>query len=270
MRTRNTKSILSITFTFLLTILFCSTAFAAITGTDSKGSYSYDESKKEEGSKSKTPPAQGTQGSVTKKGEGSGSKAYPLKKHQGKMHGKKEGSGSKAYPHKSPKGYMHGKKEGSGQKSYMPSRRGYMHKSKEGSGSKKYSHGSSHGTSYSSHKSSGYSRSHRSGKSPFGHVLHFTKKLGLTNEQVDKIKAHEFEFKKMKIQTTADNVIAHMELDRLVHSATIDEAGMRALADRISEIKSIKIHAMIEAKIVLLKVLTPEQRQKVSQMHSSK
>ena len=100
--------------------------------------------------------------------------------------------------------------------------------------------------------------------------MHFTKKLGLTNEQVDKIKAHEFEFKKMKVQTTADNVIAHMELDRLVHSATIDEAGMRALADRISEIKSRKIHAMVEAKIFILKVLTAEQRQKVSQMHSSR
>ncbi len=251
MQTRNIKSIIVITFTFLLTFMFCSISFAAITGTDSKGSYSYDENKKEEGSKSKSPPAQGTHKSVTKKGEGSGSKAYPYKK---------------------PQGYTHGKKEGSGDKSYKPSKHGYMQKSGkgEGSGSKKYSHGSSHGKSYSSHKGSGYSRAHRSGKSPFGHVLHFTKKLGLTNEQVDKIKAHEFEFKKMKVQTTADNVIAHMELDRLVHSATIDEAGMRALADRISEIKSRKIHAMVEAKIFILKVLTAEQRQKVSQMHSSR
>lgn len=269
MRTRNTKSIISITFTLLLTVIFCSTSFAAITGTDSKGSYSYDENKKEEGSKSKSPPAQGTQGSVTKKGEGSGSKAYPLKKHRGKMHGQKEGSGSKAYPHKSPKRYMHGKKEGSGHKSYMPSRHGYMHKSREGSGSKKYSHGPGHGKSYSTHKRSGHGRSHHAGKSPFKHILCFTKKLGLTNEQVEKIKAHEFEFKKMKIQTTADNVIAHMELERLAHSETVDEAGMRALADRISKIKSIKIHAMIEAKIVILKILTPEQRQKANKMHSS-
>ena len=247
MRTRNIKSIIAITFTLLLTVMFCSVSFAAISGTDSKGSYSYGESKKEEGSKSKNPPAQGTHGSITKKGEG---------------------SGSKAYPHKRPKGYMHGKKEGSGNKSYIPSRRGYTHKSREGSGGKRYSHGPGHGKSYS-YKRSGHGSAHQSGKSPFKHVLCFTKKLGLTKEQVKKIKGHEFEFKKMKVQTKADNVIAHMELERLAHLETIDEAGMRALADRISEIKSRKIHAMVEAKITILKILTAEQRQKTNKMHSS-
>ena len=256
MRTRTTKFILITAFTLLLTVMFCSISLAAITGTDSKGSYSYSESKKEEGSKSKSPSAQGTQESITKKGEGSGSKAYSHKKPHKYTHGKK---------------YSHGKKEGSGHnKMHMPSKHGYKHKNKagEGSGSKKYSHGSPHGKSHSPHKASGHSRSHKSGKSPFEHVLCFTKKLGLTEEQVNKIKAHEFEYKKMKIQAKADHAIAHMELDRLVHSNTVDEAGMRALADRISKIKSRKIHAMVEAKITILKILTPEQRQKVSKKHS--
>lgn len=245
MQTRKIKSILVTTFSLLLTVIFCSTSIAAISGTDSKGSFSYDESKKE-GSKSKSPASKGTQGSVTKKGEGSGSKAHP---HMGKkyMHGKK-----------------HGKKEGSGHKAHAPSRHGYKHKGKEGSGSKKYSHGKSR----SAHKRSGHGSFHGSKKSPFEHVLCFTKKLGLTEEQVNKIKAHEFEFKKMKIQAKADHAIAHMELDRLAHSDTVDEAGMRAVGNRIVEIKSRKIHAMIEAKITILNILTAEQRQKVSKMHS--
>jgi len=92
----------------------------------------------------------------------------------------------------------------------------------------------------------------------------------LTKDQVEKIKAHEFEFKKMQIQTQADHAIAHMELDRLAHSDSIDEAGMRAVGDRIVKIKSRKIHAMIEAKIAILKILTAEQRQKVRQIYSSK
>ena len=237
------KTIITIAFSLLLTILFCSTSLAAISGTDSSGSYSFDAENKQEGSKSKNPASKGT---VTKKGEG---------------------SGSKAPPHKKP-GYMHGKKEGSGHKSYAPSRKGYTHKGgqKEGSAGRKYSHGSPH----SSHQASGHGRAHQSGKSPFEHVLCFTKKLGLTEGQVEKIKGHEFEFKKMKIQTTADHAIAHMELDRLVHSGSIDEAAMRAIADRIIEIKSKKIRAMVEAKIVLLNILTPEQRQKVNQIHSKK
>jgi len=244
MQTRKIKSILVAAFSLLLTVIFCSTSMAAILGTDSKGSFSYGESKKEEGSKSKSPASKGTHGSVTKKGEGSGSKATL---HKG--------------------GYSHGKKR-HGQKSYAPSRHGYMHKGKEGSGSRKYSHGSPHKRSYSAHKGSGHGKSHHSGKSPFKHVLCFTKKLGLTEEQVAKIKAHEFEFKKMKIQAKADHAIAHMDLDRLAHSDTVDEAGMRAVGNRIVEIKSRKIHAMIEAKITILKILTAEQRQKVSKMHS--
>jgi len=241
MQTRKIKSIFMTTFSLLLTVMFCSTSIAAISSTDSKGSYSYGESKKE-GSKSKSPASTRSHGSVTKKGEGSGSKATSHKNGYGK--------------------------KGHGQKSYAPSSHGYTHKAKEGSGKKKYSHGSPHKKSHSAHKGSGHGSSHRSGKSPFKHVLCFTKKLGLTAEQVEQIKAHEFEFKKMKIQRKADHAIAHMELDRLAHSATVDEAGMRAVGNRIVEIKSRKIHAMIEAKITILKILTAEQRQKVSKMHS--
>ncbi len=247
MQTRKIKSIFVTALSLLLTVMFCSTSGAAISGTDSKGSYVYGEESKKEGSKSKSAAPQGTKGSVTKKGEGSGSKAYPHKLH------------------KKP---MHGKKEGSGPKSYAPSRHGYKHKGKEGSGSKKFSHGSPHKKSHSAHKGSGHGRSHHSGKSPFEHILCFTKKLGLTEGQVKKIKGHEFEFKKMKIQAKADHAIAHMELNRLAHSDTVDEAGMRAVGNKIVEIKSRKIHAMIEAKITLLKILTAEQRQKVSKLHS--
>lgn len=238
MQTGRTKSILLATFSLLLTVIFCSTAFASILSTDSKGSYSYEESKKE-GSKSKTPASKGTHGSVTKKGEG---------------------SGSKYNPHKGSKGHGH--------KAYSPSSHGYTHKSTEGSGSKKYAHGSPHKKSHSAYKGSGHGSFHQSGKNPFKHVLCFTKKLGLTENQVAAIKTHAFEYKKMKIQVHADHAIAHMDLDQLAHSDTVNEAGLRAVGNRIVEIKTRKIQAMIEAKITILKILTPEQRRKVSAMYS--
>jgi len=244
MQTRKFKPIITTTFTLLLIALFYSTSIAAVTGTDSKGSYSYGDDSKTEGSKTKSPAYnKGTQRSVTKRGEGSGNKSYIPSKH----------------------GYTHKSREGSGKK-YSD---GSGHRGSYGPGYGK-SYGPGYGKSHSPHKRYGHGSAHRSGKSPFEHVLCFTKKLGLTKAQVEKIKAHDFEFKKMQIQAQADHAIAHMELDRLAHSNSVDEAGMRALGNRIVEIKSRKIHAMIEAKITILKILTAEQRQKVSQIYSSK
>jgi protein CpxP len=163
-----------------------------------------------------------------------------------------EASESKAYAH--PKGH---------EKGYTASEHGYMHPKKEGSGGDKYSHGAPHA---GSHGSSGHKGSH--GKNPFKHILCFEEKLGLTAAQVEQIKSGEFEYEKFKVQSHASHAIAHMELDRLVHAETLDEAKIRSVGDQLIEIKSATIRAMIEAKILLLKILTPEQRSKVKEMHS--
>ena len=171
-------------------------------------------------------------------------------------------------------GVNHNKSEGSKSKSYSHGSKGYSghisgsdsHKKSEGSKSKSYSHGKSgHGKSYG-HKS----KSHPHGghnQNPFQHVLHFKKKLGLTNSQIQSMKELELDFKKKGIQADADHEIAHLELDRHVHSGELDEAKIRAAGAKIVAAKSNKIMAMIEAKIQLLKLLTAEQRQKMVKMH---
>ena len=156
----------------------------------------------------------------------------------------------------------------------------YKHgqKMREGSKSKGYGHGkASHGKPYGTHK--GYV-SHKGGhkysgahkaishmKDPFQHVMKFKRMLSLTDEQLRKIRALQFDYKKIRIMSKADHEIAHMEMDRIVHSGGIDESGIRGVANRISNIKSKKIHAVAEAKIGLLKVLTDEQRQRIAQMY---
>jgi len=164
--------------------------------------------------------------------------------------------------------------EGSKSKSYSHGSKGYSghisgsdsHKKSEGSKSKSYSHGKSgHGKSYG-HKS----KSHPHGghnQNPFQHVLHFKKKLGLTNSQIQSMKELELDFKKKGIQADADHEIAHLELDRHVHSGELDEAKIRAAGAKIVASKTNKIMAMIDAKIQLLKLLTAEQRQKMAKMH---
>jgi Spy/CpxP family protein refolding chaperone len=163
----------------------------------------------------------------------------------GGPHGKSEGPGSKpGYG----KGYGHGSKHGYGKKEGSRGRHGY----------------GKHGTSRH-----GYRSGHGGhGKDPFRHVLRFAKSLGLTEAQIGKIKNMKFEFAKERIMLKAQHQIAHMELDQLVHSGEVKESKMRAIADRIAEIKSKKIHGMVDAKIGLLQLMTPEQRKKISKLHS--
>ena len=214
-------------------------------GTDSKGSYSFDEDtsanpgltgkpkvqkKAQSGSIGSTKKSEGSK--AKKKSEGSKGKSY--------SHGKKEGSKGS--------GYSHGKSH-HGHKGH-----GYAHRKGEGSKGKKHGygkHGGFHGK-----------------MDPFHHVFRFKHKLMLSEQQIAELKKHEFEYKKTKIQAKADKAIAHMELDRLVHSDTVDESAIRAVGQRLIAAKSRMINAKIEAKIAVLKILTPEQRKKVKKMHS--
>ena len=180
---------------------------------------------------------------------------------------KTEGSKSKSTGHGSPKGMMgspHGKTEGSGSKHGYG--KGYSHGSKHGYGKKEGSHGRGYGKhGYSRY---GYGGHGGHGKDPFRHVLRFAKPLGLTEAQIGQIKNMKFEFAKIRIMLKARHQVAHLELDKLVHSGEVKEAEMRAVADRMAQIKSKKIHSMVEAKIGLLKLMTPEQRTKISKLHS--
>ena len=232
-----------------------------LSGTDSKGSYSY------EGGQTRKGPSTIGHGLAPRKSEGSRSKAAPHGSGKKYSHHLSGDSSHKTYSHgKSGHSYSPKKSEGSGSKSYSHGKSGHgsgQHKS-GGSYSKSYSHGKS------GHRGRhGYSKGHGHASSLFTHVLRFKKKLGLTVEQIAKIMNLRFEYKKVRIQAKADHQIAHMELDRQVHSGTIDEAKIRAAGAKIVAAKAKKITAMVESKIKLLNLLTEEQRKKMVGMHSA-
>jgi len=240
-----------------------------LNGTDSAGSYSHDAAEqapaathpgpgaaagKAEGSKGKMHPGHPP---MHPHGKSEGSRPYAHKEKEcDKEHPKKEGSGH-------PGGYAHGdphkKKECDKE-----------HPKKEGSGHPGgYAHGDPHGKSGHGIASRGHGGHGGHGKNPFEHVIKFKGKLGLTAEQIEAMKDAEFEYEKERVQAKAEHKIAHMELEKLAHSGNVDEAAMRAVATRIAASKTRSIHAMVEAKIALLKILTPEQRQKMTAMHSA-
>lgn len=173
-----------------------------------------------------------------------------------------EGSKSKGSP-QGMKGSPHRKSEGSASKQG----KGYGHGSKHGYGKKEGSYGR-HG--YSRHGSGRYGHGGRGGhgRDPFRHILRFAHQLGLSTDQVQQVRDKQFEFKKQRIALRAQHEIAHLEMDKLVHSGNVDEGAIRAVGDRLKQIKSQKIDGMIEAKIALLKLLTDEQRKKIATLHA--
>ncbi len=215
-----------------------------------------------EGSTSKAKPSTKREGSA-KKGYGPG--AHPKKY--------KEGSAGKKYGHGHGKGYRgpsshHGKKHHAkeGSKKRYGHGKGYGHK-------KGHSMGGHHGKksgSHSAHASSGHGRHGYQGHktNPFRHILKFREKLGLTSGQVKSIMRMRFNWEKQRIKLGADLMIAHMELDRLVHSGVLNEAKMHEMAKLIGGLKMQKVQIMVEAKIALLKALTEEQRKRVAEVHS--
>ena len=207
---------------------------------------------KKEGSASKPKVAPQKEGSASK---GYGPGAHPHGKGYGK--GKHYGKG---YGHGSPHGKGHHAKEGSKKK------HGDYGK-KQGHG-KKYSH---KGGSQSGHYKPGHGGHHASGghkKDPFRHILKFREKLGLTPDQVKSIMRMRFDWEKQRIKLGADLMIAHMELDRLVHSGVLNEPKMHDMAKLIGGLKMQKVQIMVEAKIALLKVLNDEQRRRIADIHS--
>ena len=182
---------------------------------------------------------------------------------------KKEGSGGKK-PHAMKGGHGYSKKsEGSAGKKGYKKHSGKHYKKRHGKreGSKGKRHGYSKGR-YGFYKGHGSKGHHKT--DPFSHILKYAGKLGLSDQQVADLRKNRVAFMKIKIRAEADHQIAHMEMESLVHSGVLDEARMFDLGGVILESKKQKIHAMVTAKIAVLKILTPEQRKKVSKIHQSR
>ena len=190
------------------------------------------------------------------KREGSGAK----KTHPPVM--KKEGSGGKKLHHRKS---HHGMKSG---------HHGYSKKSEGSAGKKGYKkhHSKSHHGKHHGYGHHGYGRGHgkgHHGKDPFSHILRYSDKLGLSEQQVAEIRTNRLAFMNISLRAEADHQVAHLEMESLIHSGILDEGRMFELGAVILESKKQKIHAMITAKIAVMKILTPEQRKKISKIHQA-
>ncbi len=99
------------------------------------------------------------------------------------------------------------------------------------------------------------------------HLLMHQKEIGLSEEQVGKIKNLQFELDKTRIRTEADIQVVERELDMLVPDAKADLAAIEAKLKQSGALQASLRLAAIKAKREALALLTPEQREKEKAEH---
>jgi Spy/CpxP family protein refolding chaperone len=99
------------------------------------------------------------------------------------------------------------------------------------------------------------------------HLLMHQKEIGLSEEQVGKVKTLQFELDKTRIRTEADIEITERELDMLVPDQKADLGAIEAKLKKSAELQAGLRLAAIKAKREALALLTPEQREKEKAEH---
>lgn len=102
------------------------------------------------------------------------------------------------------------------------------------------------------------------------HLLRHQKTIGLSEEQVGKIKALSLELDKTRIRTEAEIAILERELSDLIRDDKADLAAIEAKLRRMAELEvSLRLSA-IKARREAVGVLTPEQREKAQAHHEER
>lgn len=99
------------------------------------------------------------------------------------------------------------------------------------------------------------------------HLLKHHKEIGLSADQVARLKAMQLDLNRTRIKTEADIQVAELELAALTEDETADLATIEAKVKQ-SEVLEIGLRvAAIKAKREALALLTPEQREKEKAEH---
>lgn len=91
-------------------------------------------------------------------------------------------------------------------------------------------------------------------------------RLGFTAEQAAKIEAQESAFAKARIQNHANLQLKRMELDELVAAEKTDRAAIDKKLREFQDAQTAAHKAMIEHRLAMREMITPEQREKMREM----
>lgn len=91
-------------------------------------------------------------------------------------------------------------------------------------------------------------------------------RLGFTAEQATKIEAQESTFAKARIQNHANLQLRRMELDELVAAEKTDRAAIDKKLREFQDAQTAAQKTMIEHRLAMREMITPEQREKMREM----
>lgn len=121
--------------------------------------------------------------------------------------------------------------------------------------------------------SHGYGSKSYSAKSKILHKAHFLmekkEELGLSDEQVAKIKDLKLNAKKVSIKRGAEIEIIALDIKAAMWQDAIDTEAIDALIDKKYEIKKEKAKSMVRAYAELKGILTAEQKDKLKELYKA-
>jgi Spy/CpxP family protein refolding chaperone len=91
--------------------------------------------------------------------------------------------------------------------------------------------------------------------------------LGLSDAQVTQIRKLHLDQRKAAIKRRADAQLARIELQELMQAPTVDEKAVALRVKEISDIQAANIKARVDTMLAMKKILTPEQQEKMKQLH---
>lgn len=121
--------------------------------------------------------------------------------------------------------------------------------------------------------SRGYSSKSYSTKDKIMHKAHFMienkEGLGLTDEQVKKIKDLKMKAKKESIKAEADIEITALDIKSAMWEEKIDTEAVNALIDKKYELKKQNAKSMVKTYAELKGILTAEQKAKMKELYKA-
>jgi len=96
------------------------------------------------------------------------------------------------------------------------------------------------------------------------------KDLGLSTDQVSKLKDADFTAREKQLALRAEMDSLHLKMEQLFSADTVDEDAVRKLSKKIAAVKGQMIEQRTETKLTLNKLLTPEQIAKLKTLRQGR
>jgi len=98
------------------------------------------------------------------------------------------------------------------------------------------------------------------------HFLKHGKEIGLTSEQISKLKTMQLDLGRAQVRAEADIKVATLELHALVEDEKADSAAIQAKVDQLKMAEGGLLFTTIKSRRDAMALLTPEQREKAHAM----